>query len=128
MARKKVLVVDDEPAIVKLVSVKLSKEGFDVIEAYDGEEALQRIADSKPDMIILDIMMPKFNGWGVHKVLTEKSEYKNIPIVALTAMCHYEKRIKGDPRIAAYIPKPFHPGEVAEVVKKILGSPELEED
>lgn len=128
MARKKVLVVDDEPAIVKLVSVKLSKEGFDVIEAYDGEEALQKIADSKPDMIILDIMMPKFNGWGVHKVLTERLEYKDIPIVALTAMCHYEKRIKSDSRMAAYIPKPFHPGEVVEVAKKILGSPELEED
>ncbi len=122
---KKVLVVDDEREIVKLISIKLAKEGFEVLEAYDGEEALQKIFQEKPDLILLDFMMPRVSGWEVFTTLKENSELRDIPIIAITAMGHFEELIKHPAfEIAGYIIKPFDTNEVIKKVKETLGKNE----
>lgn len=81
---KKILIVDDEDIVVKVLSAKLVAEGFGTEVAYDGEEALLKVAKEKPDLILLDIIMPKLDGISVLKRLKTEDSTKNIPIIILT--------------------------------------------
>ena len=120
MARK-VLIVDDQPSITKLVSVKLSKEGFEVIEALDGEEGLRKAQEERPDLIILDIMMPKMSGWEVRDKLREDKRCQDIPVIMLTATGRFEEQLKGlEEGIEEYLTKPFDPNDLADLVKEVL--------
>jgi len=83
--RKKVLIVDDEPHLVRSLSFILSKEGYEVVSAVNGEEALQKIRESKPDLMFLDVMMPKKNGYEVCQEIRSSPELKDIYIIMLTA-------------------------------------------
>ena len=83
--RQKVLVVDDEPDVLLLCRVNLEFEGYDVIEASDGEQAMERVRDERPDVVLLDVMMPKMDGWQVLSALKADAELKDIPVVMLTA-------------------------------------------
>ena len=85
MKKKKILVADDEPEIVDIVKRMLEDE-YEVITAYDGEEALRKAKKEKPDLILLDILMPKLDGWETLKKLKEDEELKNIPVSMLTAL------------------------------------------
>jgi DNA-binding response OmpR family regulator len=82
---KKVLVVDDDPVVIRLVKELLKTQGFAVETAKDGIDAMIMVKNNKPDLIILDIMMPELNGYDVLKTLKFKEEYKKIPIILLTA-------------------------------------------
>jgi DNA-binding response OmpR family regulator len=82
---KKVLVVDDDPVVIRLVKELLKTAGFAVETAKDGIDAMIMVQNNKPDLIILDIMMPELNGYDVLKTLKFKEEYKKIPIILLTA-------------------------------------------
>src|SRR3989339_345444 len=84
MPDKKILVVDDEPDVVKLLKVRLEASGYAVIEAYDGQEGLDKAHNEMPDLIILDLMLPKLNGYQVCRMLKFDEDYKNIPIIILT--------------------------------------------
>ena len=84
MGTYKILVVDDEPLVIKALTEKLSEAGFLVYSAYDGEEALLKVKQLKPDLMLLDIIMPKLDGISVLKRLKESNETKNIPILILT--------------------------------------------
>ena len=105
---KKILIADDEPEIIEIVK-KMLGEKYEVIGAYDGEEAIKKAKEEKPDLILLDILMPKMDGWETLKKLKEDDELKNVPVSMLTALPltpedTYDKPIDN---IENYIVKPF---------------------
>ena len=122
MDKKKVLIVDDEPDIVTTLKFNLELENFECIEAYDGEEALSKAKNENPDLILLDVMLPKINGYKVSRLLKFDELYKNIPIIMLTARAQ-ETDIKtgGETGADEYITKPFDMDKVVSVIKKYLG-------
>lgn len=107
---KKVLVVDDDKNICELLNIYLKNEGYDVVFAYDGSEAVNKAKQETPDIIVLDVMMPVINGWEACKLIRQFSQ---APIIMLTAMDTLENKIQGL-NIGAddYIVKPFEPTEV----------------
>ncbi|RLQ93661.1 response regulator transcription factor [Falsibacillus albus] len=116
----KVLIVDDDPHIRELVRVLLSKEGMSIVEATDGESALEVLASTQIDLIILDIMMPKMDGWTFcQEVRTYYSD--SIPILMLTAKGEVTQKVKGfDLGTDDYMVKPFAPAELTARVKALL--------
>ncbi len=113
MANEKILVVDDEMYIVELVKFNLEKEGFQVQVAYDGIAALKSVEDQRPDLIILDIMLPNMGGLEVCDTLKKDSRYNSIPIIILTAKAEETDTILGlESGADDYIKKPFSPREM----------------
>ncbi len=122
MARK-ILVVDDERHIVRLVEVNLQRAGYDVIAAYDGIEAMEKTKSEKPDMIILDVMMPRMDGFEVLKELRGNPESKDIPVIMLTAKAQDADIFKGwASGVDSYLTKPFNPRELLAFVERIFQS------
>ncbi len=122
MARK-ILVVDDERHIVRLVEVNLQRAGYDVIAAYDGIEALEKTKSEKPEMIILDVMMPRMDGFEVLKELRGNPESKDIPVIMLTAKAQDADIFKGwSSGVDSYLTKPFNPRELLAFVERIFQS------
>lgn len=121
MDKKRVLIVDDEPDIVESVKFSLELEDIECLVAYEGDEALLKVKKEKPDLIILDIMLPKLNGYKVARLLKFDEEYKNIPIIMLTARTQ-ERDVKLGEETGAdkYITKPFDMGMLVDVVKEYL--------
>jgi two-component system response regulator VicR len=119
-SQKKVLVVDDEPDTLELVKLVLESGGFATMLAKSGKEALSVIEDSKPDVVLLDIMMPDMDGWEVFRRIKEK--YAGIPIAILTAKAQNIDRLLGLHVLKAndYITKPFGKNELIERVRKLL--------
>lgn len=118
---KKVLVADDEPTIRRLVSRTLTGKGFEVVEAADGEEALMKVTTDKPDVVILDVMMPKLDGWEVRDAMRRDPNLKEIPIIILSAVGEFEDQLRGlESGAEDYITKPFAPEELVEAVTSIL--------
>jgi phosphate regulon transcriptional regulator PhoB len=117
----KILIVDDEQDIVDLVSYNLEKEGFKTVKAYDGEAAFSAIKAQKPDLIILDLMLPKMNGLDVCRVIRNNSETATLPIIMLTAKGDEVDKIIGL-EIGAddYMTKPFSVKELIARVRGIL--------
>lgn len=121
MAKYKIMVVDDEPDIVKLVKISLEMVNFEVIEAFSGKEALEKVHNAVPALFLLDIMMPDMNGYEVCRRLKADEQTKNVPVVMLTA-----KGQKGDAEEGLkagaidYIIKPFDPLELGEQITEIL--------
>ena len=115
---KKILVVDDDNNICELLKLYLKKEGFDVIFAYDGSEAVSKAKSENPNLIILDVMMPIINGWEACKLIRQFTE---VPIIMLTALDTTENKVQGL-NIGAddYIVKPFEPVEVVARVNALL--------
>ena len=115
--KKKILIVDDEPDIVETLKFLIESEGFESIIAMDGEEALKKAKEENPDIIILDVMLPKINGYKVCRLLKFDSDYKHIPILMVTARSQEEDKVIGEITGAdEYITKPF---DINELVKKI---------
>jgi DNA-binding response OmpR family regulator len=118
MSGQKILLVDDEPHIVELARMYLEKEGFAVHSAPDGDEALRMIAYIKPDLVVLDLMLPKVNGWEVCRRVRAESD---LPIVMLTARDDAVDKIVGlELGADAYLTKPFNPRELVAWVKAVL--------
>lgn len=121
---KKIVLAEDEPQIARLIEFKLKKEGYSVTWKENGEEALKAIKADKPDLILLDIMMPVMDGYEVLRRLKEDENLKSIPVVMLTARAQEKDVVKGINMGAEdYITKPFHPAELLARVKRILGKP-----
>jgi DNA-binding response OmpR family regulator len=117
----KVLVVDDQAAIRLLCRVNLEAEGMEVIEADDGESGLAAARAERPDVILLDVMMPGMDGWQVAELLVEGEETNQIPLVFLTARAELRDRARGlELGGVDYITKPFNPVELASVVENML--------
>lgn len=121
MAAKKVLVVDDDRVIQQLLVVNLELEGYDVITASDGEQAIEKISSAKPDLVLLDIMMPKYDGWEVCRQAKANPKTANVPIIFLSARAQDLDVRRGiELGVAAYMTKPFDPLELMDVVRRVL--------
>ncbi len=122
---KKILAVDDEKHIVRLVQINLQKEGYDVVTASNGREALERVAADKPDLIIMDVMMPEMDGFEALKVLKADDATSGIPVIMLTAKAQDADVFSGWQKGAdLYLTKPFNPTELLTFVKRIFSSQE----
>ena len=118
---KVILVVDDSPTVRKIVKVTLAKMGCQVVMAKDGLEALAKIEDEKPDLILLDIIMPRMDGYQVCGLIKKKPHYKHIPVIMLSGKDGLFDKVRG--RLAGstdYITKPFQPHELTETVERHL--------
>ena len=120
---KKVLIVDDEPNIAISVEFLMRREGFEVLVAHDGEEGLALIRADRPDLVVLDVMMPKLDGFEVCKAVRADPALAGVRILMLTAKGRALEITKGLTLGAdAYIPKPFSTRELVAKVKELLGS------
>ena len=121
MSPKKILVVDDEVDLVETVRFPLEMEGFDVLVSYNGEDALNQARKEKPDLIILDLMLPKLDGYKVCRLLKFDERYKHIPILMLTAKTQEKDKTLGmETGADEYITKPFEMDYLMEKVKAYL--------
>lgn len=119
--KTKILIVDDNIDTVELLRKRFRAEGYDTDEAYDGEEGLQKVRDYGPDLIVLDVMMPKVDGYEVCRTLSRDETAKDIPILMLTAKSEVPDKVKGlDIGADDYITKPFDYKEVAARIRSLL--------
>ena len=124
---KTVLVVDDQPHIVRLIQVNLEKEGFRVATASDGVEGMEKVRELRPDLVILDVIMPRKDGFEVLRDIKTDESLEDIPVVMLTVKTHNADIVEGLKEGAElYLPKPFHPKELVSLVKRVLESEEAE--
>jgi DNA-binding response OmpR family regulator len=118
----RILVADDDPIILRLLEVNLGLEGFEVETASRGEEAITKAKESKPDLILLDVMMPGITGWEVVGRLKEDRDTAGIPVVFLSARTGEHDRRRGEELgVAAYVTKPFDPAELATLLRRLTG-------
>jgi CheY-like chemotaxis protein len=116
-----VLLVDDEPAIRTICRVNLEGDGLAVLEAKDGAEALEEVRRQRPSLVLLDVMMPGIDGWGVAEELAADAETRDIPVVFLSARAAPEDRLRAQELGAVgYVVKPFDPLELGGTVREVL--------
>ncbi len=119
---KKIMVVDDEPYIARVIKFKLEQEGYAVISANDGVTGLERIRQEKPDLVLLDVMMPGLTGYEVCQQVKADADLAGIPVVFLTAKGQERDREQGlNLGANDYITKPFSPNRLLELVRSIIG-------
>ncbi|MDR0597854.1 MAG: response regulator [Treponema sp.] len=124
--RKKILIADDDPLNVEFFEVILSKLGFDVEKAEDGAVALDAVRRFRPDLIILDNIMPRMSGWELTRTLKSDPLYRDIPIIMLSALDDVKDKVEGfELGIDDYITKPFNFSEVLARIRAVLRSREL---
>lgn len=116
----KILVCDDERHIVRLIQVNLERQGYNVVTAYDGREGLEKVKSEKPDLCVLDVMMPYMDGFEVLKSLRRDPETESVPVIMLTAKAQDKDVFEGYAYGAdMYLTKPFNPAELVSFVKRI---------
>jgi two-component system alkaline phosphatase synthesis response regulator PhoP/two-component system response regulator VicR len=116
----KILVCDDERHIVRLIQVNLERQGYQVVTAYDGKEGLEKVRTEKPDMCVLDVMMPYMDGFEVLKALRRDPATEGLPVIMLTAKAQDKDVFEGYQYGAdMYLTKPFNPVELVSFVKRI---------
>jgi len=119
---RKILIVDDEPYILNILDFSLDAEGYMVLQAADGDEALRVAAEQSPDLIIMDVMMPRLDGFETCRRLKENVNTMDIPVVLLTARNSREDRARGDEvKADGYMTKPFSPQRLLDTVQQYLG-------
>ena len=130
--RARILVVDDDPDIIRATTRVLESRGYRVIAALNGEECLEKIGEERPDLIIMDLLMPKLDGFGVCRALRENvkyAKYSDIPILIATAVREdasrrrYELEMGIDLNVDDYIEKPIRPLDLLHRVEKLLQKP-----
>ena len=122
MAKGRILVVDDEIYIVHILDFSLGMEGYEVLTALDGEQALEKARAEHPDLIVLDIMMPKLDGYETCKMLKADASTKDIPVILLSAKGrNVDQKIGFEVGADDYITKPFSPRKLVERINAILG-------
>jgi CheY-like chemotaxis protein len=120
----RVLVVDDDEVIRQLIAVNLTLEGFDVSTAVDGQDCIDKVQAIAPDVITLDVMMPRLDGWETAVQLRKTPETAHIKVVLITARAQEDDIARGAGVGAdAYLTKPFDPGEMIRVVRELAGAP-----
>lgn len=119
--KKKILVVEDSPTTRKVISITLGQRGYEIIEARDGLEALGRLNEERPDLILLDIILPKMDGYKILSIIKDNSLFKDIPVIMLTSKDGMISKWKGRRAGAtAYLTKPFNPEKLVKVIEKYL--------
>ena len=119
---KKILIVDDEEQLVDMLKMRLQANGYEVITAYDGEEGVKKTREFKPDLIVLDIIMPKMAGNEVAAILKEDKELFNIPIIFLTCLAEGVADKQGGAKIGGnlFIAKPFEAEELLAMIVSVF--------
>jgi CheY-like chemotaxis protein len=117
---KTVLVVDDEPVLRTIVREILHEEGYAVIEAADGRVMLEMMAKERPDLVLMDVMMPGIDGREAYRQLRLHPEHRDVPVVMMSAGV---RPIKLDPSIAGFMAKPFDISQLVELVDRLIGHP-----
>ena len=118
---KKILICDDDPAILRVIQVNLEVEGYDVVTAHHGEQALEVAHAEHPDLIILDIMMPRLDGYQTCEQLKAADDTKEIPVIFLSAKAQASDIEKGKSfGVEEYLTKPFDPTDLIDVVERLL--------
>ncbi|MEV0967546.1 response regulator transcription factor [Microtetraspora glauca] len=116
----RVLVVDDDEVIRQLIAVNLTLEGFEVETAHDGQDCLDRVHEVDPDIITLDVMMPRLDGWETATRLRTDRSTSHIKVVLITARAQEDDRRRGlGIGVDAYLTKPFDPAELIDVVREL---------
>jgi DNA-binding response OmpR family regulator len=117
----RILIVDDESAIRLICRLNLHNAGFDTLEAADGASALALARAEKPDLILLDIMLPEVDGWRVAEELSENEDTRDIPVLFLSARSDYPDQVRGyETGSVGYITKPFDPLDLTNMVRRVL--------
>jgi DNA-binding response OmpR family regulator len=120
----RVLVVDDDEVIRQLIAVNLTLEGFEVVTAVDGRDCLEKVGQADPDVITLDVMMPRLDGWVTATQLRKNPKTAGIKVVLITARAQEDDRSRGRQiGVDAYLTKPFDPAEMIRVVRELAGAP-----
>jgi DNA-binding response OmpR family regulator len=121
-ASKRILVVDDEEDLVFLISLQLEREGYQVFRAFNGLEALEKVVSLHPDLVVLDIMMPKVDGWVVCHSIKSQVQTKDVKVIILSALNQIRARIKGLYIFQAdlYMTKPFEIDDLSESISRLL--------
>ncbi len=118
------LVVDDDEVIRQLIAVNLKLEGFEVFTAVDGQDCLDQVVELQPDVITLDVMMPRLDGWVTATQLRRNPATSAIKVVLITARAQEDDRDRGrQVGVDAYLTKPFDPTEMIRVVRELAGAP-----
>lgn len=125
---KKIVCIEDEPEMIELVRLILSRQGFEVHGALGGQEGLETIAVIKPDLVLLDLMMPEMDGWQVFQTLRVNPETSHIPVIIVTAKAQSIDKVLGlhIAKVDDYITKPFGPQELLQSVQKVLAHQQVQ--
>src|SRR3954453_11621799 len=123
MGAGRVLVVDDDDVIRQLITVNLELEGFEVVTAVDGQDALDKVKEARPQVVTLDVMMPRVDGWEAAARLRADPETADIKVILLSARAQEADLQRGE-RIGvdAYLTKPFDPDELIDVVRRLVNA------
>ena len=121
-SKKRVLCIENELEMIDLIKLILERKGFEVLGAVGGREGLETIRREKPDLILLDLMMPDVDGWEVYRQMKADEELKNIPVIVVTAKAQSIDKVLGlhIAKVDDYVTKPFGPKELLESVEKVL--------
>jgi len=119
---KRVVCVEDEPEMIDLIRLILSRKGFEVIGANGGKQGLETIREQKPDLVLLDLMMPDMDGWEVYQQMKADKEITDIPVIVVTAKAQSIDKVLGlhIAKVDDYISKPFSPQELLDSVDQVL--------
>ena len=122
-AKKTVVCIEDEPEMVDLIKLILGRKGFELIGAMGGREGLDAIRRIKPDLVLLDLMMPDMDGWEVYQQIKADDELRRIPVIVVTAKAQSIDKVLGlhIAKVDDYVTKPFGPQELLQSVEKVLG-------
>jgi DNA-binding response OmpR family regulator len=121
---KRVVCIEDEPEMIDLVRLILGRKGFNVIGANGGVEGLEAVRRERPDLVLLDLMMPDMDGWEVYQQIKADADLREIPVIVVTAKAQSIDKVLGlhIAKVDDYISKPFGPQELLESVEKIIGA------
>jgi two-component system response regulator VicR len=121
--KKTVVCVEDEPEMIDLVKLILGRKGFELVGAVGGREGLDTVRKLKPDLVLLDLMMPDMDGWEVYQQMKADEELKAIPVIVVTAKAQSIDKVLGlhIAKVDDYVTKPFGPQELLQSVNKVLG-------
>lgn len=122
MASVRLVCIEDEPEMIDLVRLILSREGYEVIGAPGGVKGLETVEDLKPDLVLLDLMMPDMDGWEVYQRMKANPNTKHIPVIVVTARAQSIDKVLGlhIAKVDDYITKPFGPAELLKSIERVL--------
>ena len=123
---RRILCIEDEPEMIDLIRLILSRKGFEVSGAAGGQEGIYKIRYEKPDLILLDLMMPFMDGWEVYQQMKADEATKNIPVIVVTAKAQSIDKVLGlhIAKVDDYIAKPFSPKELIDSVERVFAKKE----
>jgi two-component system response regulator VicR len=121
--KKVVVCIEDDPQVIDLVKLILGRKGFELVGAVGGREGIETVRRVKPNLVLLDLMMPDMDGWEVYQQMKADEELKHIPVIVVTAKAQSIDKVLGlhIAKVDDYITKPFGPQELIQSVNKVLG-------